>query len=159
MQKFQLVKDKDGREAVDVPLRGRALLSHPMYNKGTVFSPEERREFELDGLLPERTATEGIQARRTYEAIARKTDDIERYIGLAALQDRNEVLFYKLLHRHLEEFLPIIYTPTVGEACKRYSHIFRRGRGIWIHPGHKGRIDEVLGNAPYEDVRLIVVTD
>ncbi|HET7588243.1 MAG TPA: NAD-dependent malic enzyme [Gammaproteobacteria bacterium] len=159
MQKFQLIKDENGREAVEVPLRGRALLSHPMYNKGTVFAPEERRQFELDGLLPERTATEPVQARRTYEAIVRKNDPIERYIGLAALQDRNEVLFYKLLHRHLEEFLPIVYTPTVGEACKRYSHIFRRGRGIWIHPGHKGRIDEVLGNAPYEDVRLIVVTD
>ncbi|HET7371503.1 MAG TPA: NAD-dependent malic enzyme [Gammaproteobacteria bacterium] len=159
MQKFQLIKDESGHEAVEVPLRGRALLSHPMYNKGTVFTPEERRTFELDGLLPERTATEPVQARRTYESIVRKNDPIERYIGLAALQDRNEVLFYKLLHKHLEEFLPIIYTPTVGEACKRYSHIFRRGRGIWIHPGHKGRIDEVLGNAPYEDVRLIVVTD
>ncbi|HET7307669.1 MAG TPA: NAD-dependent malic enzyme [Gammaproteobacteria bacterium] len=159
MQKFQLIKDDNGHDAIEVPLRGRALLSHPMYNKGTVFTAEERRQFELDGLLPERTASESVQARRTYEAIVRKTDKIEQYIGLAGLQDRNEVLFYKLLHKHLEEFLPIIYTPTVGEACKRYSHIFRRGRGIWIHPCHKGRIDEVLGNAPYEDVRLIVVTD
>ncbi|HET8552856.1 MAG TPA: NAD-dependent malic enzyme [Gammaproteobacteria bacterium] len=154
-----MTRDAEGNEAVEVSLRGRTLLSHPMYNKGTVFTAEERRQFGLDGLLPEHTATEAAQARRTYEAIARKNDKIEQYIGLAALQDRNEVLFYKLLHQHLEEFLPIIYTPTVGEACKRYSHIFRRGRGIWIHPGHKGRIDEVLGNAPYEDVRLIVVTD
>ncbi|HET7570862.1 MAG TPA: NAD-dependent malic enzyme [Gammaproteobacteria bacterium] len=159
MESFKLITDSDGSEAVKVPLRGRALLSHPMYNKGTVFSPDERRQFKLDGLLPEHTASEFVQAQRTYEAIARKTDKIEQYIGLAALQDRNEVLFYKLLHKHLEEFLPIIYTPTVGEACKRYSHIFRRGRGIWIHPGHKGRIDDVLGNAPYADVRLIVVTD
>jgi malate dehydrogenase (oxaloacetate-decarboxylating) len=159
MRKFELKQDPDGDEYVEVNLRGRALLSEPMYNKSTVFTPEEKRTFDIEGLLPERTATEAAQARRSYESITRKSDDIERYIGMAALQDRNEVLFYKLLDRHLEEFLPIVYTPTVGEACKRYSHIFRRGRGIWIHPGHKGRIDKVLGNAPYEDVRLIVVTD
>lgn len=159
MEKFQLIKDADGREAVETPLRGRALLSHPLYNKGTVFSAGERRTFELDGLLPARSASEAVQQKRTYEAIQRKADAIEKYIGLAALQDRNEVLFQQLLNAHLEEFLPIVYTPTVGEACQRYSHIFRRGRGVWITPEHRGRVDEVLGNAPYEDVRLIVVTD
>src|SRR5262249_34177870 len=94
-----------------------------------------------------------------YENLARKTDPLERYIGLASLEDRNEHLFHYVLGEHLEEFLPIVYTPTVGRACEQFSHIFRRARGLWITPGHRGRIDEVLGNAPFEDVRLIVVTD
>jgi malic enzyme len=159
VERFELKRRDDGSEYVEVELRGRALLCHPMYNKGTAFTSEERDAFRLRGLLPERSSTPEIQRRRTYRAIVRKDLPIERYIGLAALQDRNEVLFYQLLEEHLDEFLPIVYTPTVGQACKRYSHIFRRGRGLWITPRDRGRIHEVLGNAPYEDVRLIVATD
>lgn len=159
MERFELVRREDGSEYVRVSLRGGALMAHPMFNKGSAFTPQERREFRLEGLLPDRTSTGRIQKKRTYQSIIRKDSAIERYIGLAALQDRNEVLFYQLLEEHLEEFLPIVYTPTVGQACKDYSHIFRRGRGMWITPREKGRIHEVLGNAPFEDVRLIVVTD
>lgn len=159
MEKFVRRRGPEGIDEVEVSLRGRALLSHPMYNKGTAFTEEERLELGVQGLLPEHTASTDIQEDRTYRAIVRKPDPIERYIGLAALQDRNEVLFYRLLNRHLEEFLPIVYTPTVGQACRKYSHIFRRGRGIWITPRDRGRIHRVLGNAPYQDVKLIVVTD
>jgi malic enzyme len=99
------------------------------------------------------------QARRAYGNIARKSDALERFIGLAALQDRNEHLFYRVLADHIEEFLPIVYTPTVGLACQQYSRIFRRARGLWITPEQKGHMAEVLTHTPYEDVRLIVVTD
>lgn len=159
MENFRLYRDADGNECVDVALRGRALLCHPLYNKGTAFSHEERRTFALTGLLPNHVASMAEQETRAYEHITRKTDPLERYIGLAALQDRNEVLYYRVLQKHLEEFLPIVYTPTVGEACRRFSHIFRRGRGLWITPDDRGRIGEVLDNSVFRDVRLIVATD
>jgi malic enzyme len=130
-----------------------------MYNKSTAFTKAERERFALDGLLPEHVFTFEVQTRRAYEHITRKHEALERYIGMISLQDRNEVLFYRVLLDHLEELLPIVYTPTVGEACRRFSHIFRRGRGLWITPEDRGRIDKVLANAPYTDVRLIVVTD
>ncbi|HEX6739733.1 MAG TPA: NAD-dependent malic enzyme, partial [Vicinamibacteria bacterium] len=149
----------EGKDAAEVPYRGAALLRHPVYSKGTAFTPEERTALGLDGLLPHAVSTLEQQGRRVYANIARKQDPLEKYIGLAALQDRNEALFYRLLVDHIEEFLPIVYTPTVGRACQEFSHIFRRARGLWITPGHRGRIYEVLGNAPYEDVRLVVVTD
>ena len=139
--------------------RGSALLHHPLHNKGTAFSQEERSAFGLEGLLPNAVSNLEIQMSRNYESIKRKADPLEQYIGLVALQDRNETLFYRLLIEHTEEFLPIVYTPTVGLATQRYSHIFRRARGIWITPGHRGRIKAVLENAPCRDVRLIVVTD
>lgn len=159
MEHFQLYRDADGVEWLNVPLRGRALLCHPLYNKGTAFDAEERREFELTGLLPNHVGTLAEQEQRAYEHITRKQVPLERYIGLAALQDRNEVLFYRVLLKHLEEFLPIVYTPTVGEACKQFSHIFRRGRGLWITPEDRGRIAEVLDNSVFRDVNLIVATD
>lgn len=159
MQQFHLYKDSEGRDTVDVSVRGNGVLSHPLLNKGTAFSLEERDKLGLRGLLPQHTAELSEQEDRAYEHITRKPDPLERYIGLAALQDRNETLFYRLLDRHLEEFLPIVYTPTVGEACKQFSHIFRRGRGIWITPEDKGRIAEILKNSPYKEVQLIVATD
>lgn len=138
---------------------GRALLNESLTNKGTAFTREERWALGIEGLLPHVVSPEDVQMRRAYEHITVKDDPLEKYIGMAALQDRNEVLFYKVLCAHLEEFLPIVYTPTVGEACRRYSHIFRRGRGLWITPEHRGRVAEVLANAPNRDVKLIVVTD
>src|SRR5512142_30738 len=159
METFRRKRGPDGREHVDVRLRGPQLLNHTMYNRSTAFSREERRALALEGLLPPVVSTMEQQAQRAYGNIVRKSDPLERFIGLAALQDRNEHLFYRVLTDHLEEFLPIVYTPTVGLACQQYSRIFRRARGLWITPEHKGRMTEVLANAPYEDVRLIVVTD
>jgi malic enzyme len=159
MEAYRRKRGADGRERAEVRLRGTQLLNHPMHNRSTSFTREERRELGLEGLLPDVVSTMEQQARRAYGNIVRKTEPLERYIGLAALQDRNEHLFYKVLGDHLEEFLPVVYTPTVGQACQQYSRIFRRARGLWITPEHKGRMTEVLANAPYEDVRLIVVTD
>ncbi|MCB9588767.1 MAG: NAD-dependent malic enzyme [Polyangiaceae bacterium] len=139
--------------------RGRALLCNPLLNKGTAFTEAERDAFGLRGLLPQNPTPMAIQAARAYGNISRKADPLERYIGMAALQDRNETLFYRVLGEHVEELMPIVYTPTVGEACKFFSQIFRRGRGIWITPEDSGRIEQVLANAATDDVRLIVVTD
>jgi malic enzyme len=138
---------------------GTSLLHQAIANKGTAFTREERVALGLEGLLPSAVNTIEQQAARVLENLGRKTDPLEKYIGLAALHDRNETLFYHVLCGHLEEFLPIVYTPTVGRACQEFSHIFRAARGLWITPEHRGRIDHVLGNAPFEDVRLIVVTD
>jgi len=159
MQRFKLTRTGDGKTVLDVPYRGQALLAQPMYSKGTSFTHEERRAFGIEGMLPHAVGSIEVQSRRMYDNIARKADPLEKYIGLAALQDRNEVLYYRVLLDHIDEFLPIVYTPTVARACQDFSQIFRRGRGLWITPQHKGRIHEVLGNAPFEDVRLIVVTD
>ena len=159
MEPYERKRDASGRERIEVRLRGTHLLNHPMYNRSTAFTQDERRTLGLDGLLPATVASQEMQARRAYGNIARKADPLERFIGLAAIQDRNEHLFFRVLVDHLEEFLPIVYTPTVGRACQEYSRIFRRARGLWITPEHRGRVHEALGHAPFEDVRLIVVTD
>jgi malate dehydrogenase (oxaloacetate-decarboxylating) len=159
MERYDSRAGPDGRLVVRVPFRGPALLAHSMYNKSTAFTREEREAFGLAGLLPSAVSTMAQQARRVYGNIVRKTDALERYIGLAALHDRNEILFFRVLADHLEEFLPIVYTPTVGRACQEFSRIFRRAHGLWITPDHRGRVREVLANAPFADVRLIVATD
>ncbi len=159
MERYSVRRNSRATGRLEVPYRGTRLLRRPMYTKGTAFSEEEREAFGLDGLLPHAVNTIEQQERRIYASISRKTDDLEKFIGLAALQDRNETLFYRTLVDHIEEFLPIVYTPVVGRACQEFSHIFRRASGLWITPAHRGRIYDVLGNAPFPDVRLIVVTD
>jgi malic enzyme len=159
MEPYRLKQDDKGQGYVEVPYRGQRLLRHPMFNKGSAFTREERAALRLEGLLPDAVSTIEQQLERVHRNILRKEDALERYIGLASLQDRNETLFYKLLVTYIEDLMPIVYTPVVGKACQDYSHIFRRARGIWITPGHRGRIEEVLQNAPFEDIRLIVVTD
>ena len=137
---------------------GHDLMARPLLNKGSAFTADERDAFGLHGLLPPGVATIDEQVGWSSSIVRRKADDLERYIGLAALQDRNETLFYRLLVENLEEFLPIVYTPTVGLACQQFSHIIRRPRGVWITPDDVGRIETILRSAG-DDIRLIVVTD
>ena len=138
---------------------GEAVLEDPLLNKGTCFTPAERDAFGLHGLLPPGVATEEEQRARAYENYLRSGNEVQRYLFLAALQDRNETLFYRLLLDHLEEMTPIVYTPTVGKVCEQFSHIYRRPRGIYVSIEDKGRIAEILRHAPYPDVRVIVATD
>ena len=159
--KYQIERGQDGHWVMrGVWKRGAAVLSDPLLNKGTAFSREERELFALEGLLPTEITDRDTQVSRAFEHISDKgANPLEKYIGMVALQDRNETLFYQVLASHIRELIPIVYTPTVGQAAISFSHLFRRGRGLWITPDHKGRIHEILGHSRIDDVRLIVVTD
>ncbi len=138
---------------------GLRALQDPTLNKATAFTEEERRRLRLRGLLPPTVCSQQVQMDRVLENLRRKASDIERYIFLLALQGRNERLFYKTLLDNIEEILPLIYTPTVGQACKEFAHIFRQPRGFYITARDRGSIREIMDNWPERDVRVIVVTD
>jgi len=142
----------------DVP-SGMDLIDRPQLNKNTAFTEEERKKFGLHGLLPPQVESLDEQVVRAYEAYMRKDDDLERHIYLRALQDTNEVLFYRLLLDHIEEMTPMVYTPVVAMACQQFSHIYRRPRGLFISYPLRDSIPLLLHNRPNADVDVIVVTD
>ncbi|MCS6245168.1 MAG: NAD-dependent malic enzyme [Opitutus sp.] len=139
--------------------RGTALLTNSLLNKGTAFTERERDALGLRGLLPPRVFTLDEQVARVLANVRRKDNALEKYIFLTTLQNRNETLFYRVMQDHAEEMIPIIYTPTVGQACLEYGAIFRRPRGLFISIDERGRIAEILRHWPLTDVRMIVVTD
>ncbi len=140
-------------------LFGIDLLHHPRYNKGTAFTEAERDALGLRGLLPPHVFSLEEQAARSLRNFKAKPSPLEQYIFLTALQDRNEVLFYRILVDHIAEMMPIIYTPTVGEACREFGHIFRRPRGLYVSATDRGRVRSLLRNWPEKKVSVIVVTD
>jgi malic enzyme len=143
-----------------VLLRGRDLLREPLLNKGSAFTLEERQAFGLEGLLPGAVVDIETQAARSHAIVKRYDDDLQKYLALAALQDRNEHLFFYLLQHHLAEYLPIVYTPTIGLATMKFSQVFQRGRGTWITPEHKGCVAQILRNSAHgRDIHLVVATD
>jgi malate dehydrogenase (oxaloacetate-decarboxylating)(NADP+) len=139
--------------------RGVKILHDPIRNKGTAFTEAEREELCLRGLLPPRVHSMAEQELRVLGNVRAKPTDLERYLYLIALQDRNENLFYRVVMNHLDEMMPIIYTPTVGLACQEFQHIYRKPRGFYVSLNDKGRIKEILQNWPHKNARIIVVTD
>ena len=139
--------------------RGVKILHDPVRNKGTAYTEAERDYLGLRGLLPPRVHAPADQELRVLNNIREKPTDLERYLYLIALQDRNETLFYRVVMNHIEEMMPIIYTPTVGKACQEFQHIFRQSRGFYVSIEDKGHVKEILKNWPHKDVKIIVVTD
>ncbi len=139
--------------------RGVSWLQDPLLNKGTAFTARERDALGLRGLLPPHVATIEEQVLRVMTNVRKKPNDIERYIYLIGLQDRSEALFYRVIVDHIEEMMPIIYTPTVGKACQEFGSLYRRARGFYVSAEDRGRVSKILANWPRQDVRVIVVTD
>src|SRR5699024_154280 len=142
-----------------IPYAGPTLLEMPLLNKGSAFSADERTNFNLIGLLPEAVETIEEQVERVYRQYQQSTTPLDKHIFLRSIQDDNETLFFRLIEEHLEEMLPIIYTPTVGEACQRFSDIYRNHRGLFISYPDRHQIDDILRSATKNNVRVMVVTD
>lgn len=138
---------------------GVDLLHDPTLNKGTAFTEKERAALGLRGLLPPRVCSQDVQIKRVMENYKKKSTDLERFIHMVSLQDRNETLFYRFVLDNLEEMMPIIYTPVVGLACQQFGQIFRRSRGLFVTAKDRGQVKQVLQNWPHKDIRIIVVTD
>jgi malate dehydrogenase (oxaloacetate-decarboxylating) len=159
MKQYERLTDEHGNPYLATDLPGLILTRLPLLNKSTAFTPEERKALGLEGLYPPHVSTLNEQVQRGYANFQRFTTNLDKHIYLRVLQDRNEVLFYALIQRHLEEMLPIIYTPTVAEAVQKFSLIYRWPRGVVVSTENIDRVDEVLENAPIPDVRLVVATD
>jgi malate dehydrogenase (oxaloacetate-decarboxylating) len=151
--------ERSGLKAIETKLRGSDLIECPLLNKSTAFTGSEREALGLLGLLPPHVETLHEQVARAYEALQQESPEIEKHIYLRNLQDTNETLFYALVREHVEEIMPLIYTPVVGAACQRFSAIYRRPRGLFISYPARESIDRILDNATVQDVRVIVVTD
>jgi malic enzyme len=147
-----------GEEYIAVDIRGESVLRDPFTNKSTAFTAAEREDLGLDGLVPPAVSTMDQQLARVYENYHLKQTGLERYTYLASLQDRNETLFFRLVHDHIDEMMPIVYTPVVGEACQQFSHIYRHPRGLYVSYDQRDRIDAILENHPWPPA-VIVVTD
>jgi len=156
---FETQRDADGVFRMHVTLDGYALLRLAPTNKGTAFTIDERRALHLDGLLPPHVSTLDEQLARTYAGFTKQPNDLAKYTYLRQVQERNETLFYALLDQHLPEMLPIIYTPTVGDAVRNYHNIYQSARGLSLSPDNIDRAKSVLANCHYDDVRMIVATD
>jgi malate dehydrogenase (oxaloacetate-decarboxylating) len=160
MLEYGLTRDaQTGEDVVVVPFTGAPLLDNPLFNKGSAFSEAERKNFGLLGLLPPHVNTLDNQLARRYGDYLQKSNDLERHIYLRDLQDRNEVLYYRLLLDHIAELTPMIYTPVVGAACQHFSLIYRRPRGLFLSHPYRTHFDEMLDHRPWRDVDVIVVTD
>lgn len=148
-----------GQQYLSTPIKGKTLLMDAFTNKGTAFTKHERDELDLHGLLPACVTSIEEQLDRVYENFVAKPTPIEKFIYLAALHDRNETLFFRLCHERIDEMMPIVYTPVVGEACQKFSHIFRRPRGLYISYDQRDQIEKILANAEIQNPSVIVVTD
>jgi malate dehydrogenase (oxaloacetate-decarboxylating) len=146
-------------DAIEIDLTGPDLLANPLLNKGTAFSESERDAFGLHGFLPPQIGTLDVQISRRMEALRAFESDGERYVFLRGLQDANKTLFYGLVTQHLQETLPIVYTPTVGDSCQRFSHIWSKPRGVFLSWPHRGRIKEILAHPRFDKIEAIVVSD
>jgi malate dehydrogenase (oxaloacetate-decarboxylating) len=154
-----LFDSETGQAYLPVKERGRQVLEEPLLNKGTAFPVDERLTLGLAGLLPSHISTQEQQVARCLDQMRGKETNLEKHIYLASLHDRNETLFYRLVCENLEETVPLIYTPTVAEACRHWSHIFRRARGVYVTPDDRGSVAARLRNAEVPEARVIVVTD
>src|SRR5271154_634531 len=159
MEMKQQLEQTSGELALQVSLSGFDLINSPRLNKGTAFSDRERDLFDLHGLLPPHIGSLDEQIERRKEALADESTPFTKYSLLRDLQDTNETLFYALLVRNIEEMLPLVYTPTVGEGCQRFSEIWRKPRGLFLSYPNKNRIRDILANPHFDPVRVIVVSD
>lgn len=148
----------ESKRSLYIPYAGPILLEFPLLNKGSAFSIEERNDFNLNGLLPETVESIEEQAERAWRQFQDFKNNNDKHVYLRNIQDTNETLFYRLLDNHLEEMMPIIYTPTVGAACEHFSEIYRRARGLFISYPNRANIEDMLQNATKQNVKVIVVT-